>query len=203
MQLYKILQVRGILKPCRISILLLILLVVSIASSSFAQTTVNEPEDELESLIRELVRIRYPLLVKENLVDKVIENAKVHLGRPYKFRNPHGDIMDCSGFMVYVFSQEGIRLPRTSSQQFGATTQIPLSEVQKGDLLFFTGTNTSSRKIGHVSMVCDTSDGQIKMIHSSSRGIVIDNYPSGYYGKRFLYAGRVKQLDELISVSGK
>ena len=48
-------------------------------------------------------------------------------------------------------------------------------------------------------MVIDTTGGQIKMMHSSSRGIVIDSYPNSYYGKRFLHAGRIPELENLLS----
>jgi cell wall-associated NlpC family hydrolase len=77
--------------------------------------------------------------------------------------------MDCSGFVGYIYSLEGIKLPRTSRQMSSMTTRVPISQVQKGDLLFFSGTSASSRTVGHVSMVVDTTGGQIKMIHSSSR----------------------------------
>jgi len=131
----------------------------------------------------------------------VIENGRQYLGRPYKFRNPKGDIMDCSGFVGYIYSLEGVKLPRTSRQMSSMTARVPIAQVQKGDLLFFSGTSASSRTVGHVSMVVDTTGGQIKMIHSSSRGVVIDNYPTKYYAKRFMHAGRIPELNEMFTAA--
>ena len=191
---------RSVLIRCRISMLMLLFIFVAYLSPVYAEPSVTEPNsDEIEALILNIIRNRHPLLLKENLVDRVIENGRQYLGRPYKFRNPKGDIMDCSGFVGYIYSLEGIKLPRTSRQMSSMTTRVPIGQVQKGDLLFFSGTSASSRTVGHVSMVVDTTGGQIKMIHSSSRGVVIDNYPTGYYAKRFMHAGRIPELNEMFT----
>jgi cell wall-associated NlpC family hydrolase len=47
--------------------------------------------------------------------------------------------MDCSGFTSYVFAQVGIDLPRTSSEQRYAGTEVPWSQAQPGDLLWSPG----------------------------------------------------------------
>ena len=44
---------------------------------------------------------------------------------------------DCSGLVQWACAQAGISLPRTSGAQFGATTQIPLADIEPGDLLFY------------------------------------------------------------------
>jgi len=186
----------------RASALALLLLMVS----AFAPAYINAAEanadvDEIDLLIEGLLRERYPMLMQEQVVDRIVEFGRGYLGRPYKFRNPKGDIMDCSGFMQYIYSMEGIKLPRTSRQQSAFCSRVPLSDVRKGDLLFFTGSSASSQTVGHVSMVIEANGNTIKMMHSSSRGIVIDEYPSKYYAKRFLHAGRVPQLDSMIKTS--
>jgi len=179
-------------------------MLASFLTPAYMGASENEAgKDDLDMLIESLIRTHHPLLLKENLVDKVIENGRQYLGRPYKFRNPKGDIMDCSGFVGYIYSLEGVKLPRTSRQMSSMTIRVPISEVQKGDLLFFKGTSASSKTVGHVSMVVDTEGGQIKMMHSSSRGVVIDNYPSAYYGKRFLHAGRIPELNEMLTASAQ
>jgi len=195
---------RCVLSRCRISLLTLLFMLASFLTPAYMGASENEAgKDDLDMLIESLIRTHHPLLLKENLVDKVIENGRQYLGRPYKFRNPKGDIMDCSGFVGYIYSLEGVKLPRTSRQMSSMTIRVPISEVQKGDLLFFKGTSASSKTVGHVSMVVDTEGGQIKMMHSSSRGVVIDNYPSAYYGKRFLHAGRIPELNEMLTASAQ
>jgi len=193
---------RSVLIRCRISMLMLLFIFAAYLTPVYAEPSVAEPNaDEIEALILNIIRDRHPLLLKENLVDRVIENGRQYLGRPYKFRNPKGDIMDCSGFVGYIYSLEGVKLPRTSRQMSSMTARVPISQVQKGDLLFFSGTSASSRTVGHVSMVVDTTGGQIKMIHSSSRGVVIDNYPTKYYAKRFMHAGRIPELNEMFTAA--
>lgn len=195
---------RSVLVRCRISLLMLLFIFMGYLAPAYAQRNVIEASsDEIEALILNIIRERHPLLLKENLVERVIENGRQFLGRPYKFRNPKGDIMDCSGFVGYIYALEGVKLPRTSRQMSSMTIRVPISEVQVGDLLFFTGTSASSKTVGHVSMVIDTSGGQIRMMHSSRRGVVIDNYPSAYYGKRFMHAGRIPELNEMVTVVTK
>jgi hypothetical protein len=191
-----------ILNRLRASILALLILMVGTFSPAYVNAVEAAAEyDEIDVLIEGLLRNRYPMLMQDMLVDRVIDNGKQYLGRPYKFLNPQGNIMDCSGFMQYIYSLEGIKLPRTSRQQSAFCTQVSTSDIRKGDLLFFSGSSSKSKTVGHVSMVIDVNGGTLKMMHSSSRGIVIDEFPNKYYSKRFLHAGRIPQLESLIKTS--
>jgi hypothetical protein len=165
---------------------LLVLLILLIDSGNVVRST------ESDFYLREILAdMNYDSDVVQNLVN----SGKQYLGRPYRFRNVNGDIMDCSGFVGYLFSLQGIKLPRTSRDMGAALPHIPLGDVRVGDLLFFTGSNSHIRTVGHVSMVVETYDTGLKMIHSSSRGVVIDDFPTmSSYMKRFLFAGRVPQL---------
>lgn len=126
----------------------------------------------------------------------MVETSRQYLGRPYKFRNPNGAIMDCSAFVQYIYALHDVSIPRTSRTQGASSRRIPLSEAQPGDLMFFRGTSRNSSVIGHVSMVVENNGNGLKMIHSSSRGVVIDDYYSSpSYIRRFLYAGRMPQLE--------
>ncbi len=153
-------------------------------------------KDDIDILIETIICQKYPTLIKETLVDHMLDNGRQYLGRPYKFRNPRGEIMDCSNFVRYLYSMEGLTIPRTASQQAAFTTKIPLSEVQKGDLLFFKGRSLASSRVGHVGMVIEVNGDQVKMIHSSNRGIVIDDISMNYYKRRFIQAGRVAELQD-------
>lgn len=126
----------------------------------------------------------------------MVSTSRQYLGRAYKFRNSNGDIMDCSAFVQYVFALHDVRIPRTSRDQGASSKRISLSEAQPGDLMFFRGPSGDSNVIGHVSMVVENNGNGLKMIHSSSRGVVIDDYYSSpSYIRRFLYAGRMPQLE--------
>ncbi|MDZ4182657.1 MAG: C40 family peptidase, partial [Candidatus Cloacimonadaceae bacterium] len=163
------------------------------------QAVETEPDsDDIDMLIESLLRERAAFLFRDVVVSHIVDHGSEYLGKPYKFRNPLGNIMDCSGFVGYIYSLEGIRLPRTSRAISESIIKIPLSEVSVGDLLFFKGSSLKSKVVGHVGMVIENRDGKIKMMHSSRRGIIIDDYPNAYYSKRFLHAGRIPDLEKLL-----
>ena len=67
------------------------------------------------------------------------------------------------------------------------------SEVQPGDLLFFTGRASRSGRVGHVAIAVDADpvSGEITFIHAARSGIKIDRISAPYYASRFLGARRV------------
>ncbi len=137
-----------------------------------------------------------PLTAKDTIneyVDQVITYAKKFLGTPYHYGGATPSGFDCSGFINYVMGYYGIKLSRSAPgiAEFGKT--VRLSEIQPGDLMFFKGRNASSTSVGHVAMVVEVNNGQIKFIHSStSRGVVIDTFNDNkYYIPRFIKAKRL------------
>lgn len=102
--------------------------------------------------------------------------------------------MDCSGMVYATFKIFDITLPRSSHEMTKATNEVKLSEVQKGDLLFFK--NSHNRKtINHVGIVTEiTDDGEVKFIHSStSSGVIISSMNEAYHSRTFVKAGRYNQ----------
>jgi cell wall-associated NlpC family hydrolase len=69
----------------------------------------------------------------------VVSVAMRYLGVPYVWGGSTPAGFDCSGFTSYVFAQVGIDLPRTSSEQRYAGTEVPWSQAQPGDLLWSPG----------------------------------------------------------------
>jgi cell wall-associated NlpC family hydrolase len=69
----------------------------------------------------------------------VVSVAMRYLGVPYLWGGSTPSGFDCSGFTSYVFAQVGINLPRTSSEQRYAGTEVPMSQAQPGDLLWSPG----------------------------------------------------------------
>lgn len=53
----------------------------------------------------------------------------------------HGDYLkigfDCSGLMVYAFAGAGIDLPHYSGYQYRSGERVPVSQMQRGDMLFW------------------------------------------------------------------
>ena len=67
-----------------------------------------------------------------------IQAAESQIGVPYVWGGETPGVgFDCSGLVQWSWAQAGVSLPRTSGAQFGATTQIPLADIEPGDLLFY------------------------------------------------------------------
>ncbi len=94
--------------------------------------------------------------------------------------------LDCSGYVCNVYGHFGIKLPRTSQQQYRYCTPIPREELQPGDLVFFI---TRGKQISHVGLCMSDSS----FIHSPGKGkMVREELLSGsYYSKRFYSGGRI------------
>jgi cell wall-associated NlpC family hydrolase len=58
---------------------------------------------------------------------------------PYGHGNHPNDSFSCDGYVQYVFSQNGINLPRGVSAQAATGTRISASEAKAGDLLIWPG----------------------------------------------------------------
>lgn len=130
----------------------------------------------------------------EALARRLTAEAIRHRGKRYRGGSSGPMTFDCSGFTSYVYSQIGIKLKRSSRDQYTMGTHVDKSDLRPGDLVFFKGSATA-RTISHVGIVysVDGKTGDFKFIHASpSRGIVIDDFGSmAYYIKRYVGARRI------------
>ena len=117
---------------------------------------------------------------------KLIEYAKQFLGVKYVYGGASPDGFDCSGFTYYVFKQFGYDLNRSSAAQINNGTEVSMSELQPGDLVFFSRGNYS---VGHVGIYI----GDGNFIHSTSPGDVVSITPMNmkYYAERYVGARRI------------
>lgn len=97
--------------------------------------------------------------------DAVLATARSQLGRPYRYAgNSPQQGFDCSGFVQWVFSKNGVRLPRSTNAQIRACRPVSKRELRAGDLVFFTPSFKTSEL--HVGIF----DGRGVFIHSPSPG---------------------------------
>ncbi len=125
--------------------------------------------------------------------ENLVSFAETLIGTPYKYAStdPHVGF-DCSGFITYVFNNYKIDVPRSSKDFKNKGIEIPLSQSKKGDLILFTGTDSTERIIGHMGIIISNTNG-IKFIHSSSgkaHGVVVTEL-NNYYQGRFVKVIRV------------
>lgn len=115
----------------------------------------------------------------------IITTAMRFIGYPYRYggSDPQSGF-DCSGFVQYIFSLNGIKLPRTASQQ--SAIGVKVTNPIGGDLVFFVTDHSGS--IGHVGIYI----GNNAFIHASrSKGVTITSLSDNWYSQRYAFACRV------------
>lgn len=110
-----------------------------------------------------------------------------------KLGTPYGEnMLDCSGFMRFIYGPFGINLPYFAREIAEKGREIPLSEAKPGDLIFFTGFNEYDKTPGHLGMITSVKGNMAEFIHaSSSRGITTNRNTDPYYKKRYLFVRRI------------
>jgi len=107
-------------------------------------------------------------------------------GAPYKNGGHDPAGFDCSGFVEYVFAQHGVHMPRKVSDQFHEGKNVQPSQLQAGDLVFFT---TVAPGASHVGIAI----GGDEFIHapSSTGEVRVERISASYWSTRFVGARRV------------
>lgn len=122
--------------------------------------------------------------------DSLIAYAQTLKGVPYHYGGTSMKGFDCSGFVYYVFKNFKQSVPRTSSSYADFGDRVSLGECLPGDIIVFTGTNSSIRKPGHLGIIIKNNQGIIDFIHASSSkknyGVTVTRYNGSGYEKRYL-----------------
>ncbi|MBX6395224.1 MAG: C40 family peptidase [Alicyclobacillaceae bacterium] len=121
----------------------------------------------------------------ENAKSEIVATAKKYVGSPYAWGGTTPSGFDCSGFVQYVFAQNGIDLPRTASEMYEVGTPVT-DDLQPGDLVFFT---TYAPGASHVGIYLG-SDQFISA--TSSSGVQIVSMDNPYWASRYLGAKRIE-----------
>jgi cell wall-associated NlpC family hydrolase len=124
-------------------------------------------------------------LVGSMVTEGVVSTAMHLLGTRYRNGGSDPDGFDCSGFVQYVFAQQGVLMPRTVEEQAHYGLRVE-DELRAGDLVFF---HTSGRGPSHVGIALDNT----RFVHApSSRGEVrIEPLARPYWADRFVEARRL------------
>jgi lipoprotein Spr len=160
-------------------------------SAAKSQTTVPV---QYQELVKKLMKQAPANSINESQnfesPNRLLEFAKSMLGIRYRSASSSPSKgFDCSGFVNYVFSNFGFKVPR-SSRDFATSGEAKkLEDAKIGDVIVFTGTNSRSRTPGHVGIIYAIDGDEVKFIHSSSggaKGVTISSLDEGFYKKRFL-----------------
>jgi len=105
----------------------------------------------------------------------VVGIAMQYLGIPYRWGGSSPSGFDCSGFVMYVYSQVGVSLPHNAAMQYGYGSAVSRSELQPGDLVFFNGLGHNGIYIGGGQFIHSPHTGDVVKI-SSMTGWYADTY---------------------------
>lgn len=70
-------------------------------------------------------------------VETAIAFAKAQLGEPYKWGGAGPSSWDCSGLTMRAWQAAGVNLPHYAGAQYAQTKPVPISKIQRGDLLYW------------------------------------------------------------------
>lgn len=127
--------------------------------------------------------------------ENVVQTALQYLGASYRLGTNGPTVFDCSGFTSYVYGKQNVSILRTSRSQYTQGTPIArISDLKKGDLVFFGGRG-NARSVGHVGIVkdVDPSGNNFSFVHASIKGVKVSNSSEAYYSRRYIGARRIVQ----------
>jgi len=121
----------------------------------------------------------------DNTGTKMIQEAFKYVGGKYVYGgNSLTTGVDCSGYVQQISKIYGITTPRTSSSQYASSAKVSYSNLQPGDLVFFSSSSDST-KVTHVAFYVGRINGQDDMIvhaANSNDGIIISKMRSNIVG---------------------
>ncbi|MED5044793.1 NlpC/P60 family protein, partial [Geobacillus stearothermophilus] len=119
---------------------------------------------------------------KLDVIELVADAAEL-LGTPYVWGGDAPEEgFDCSGFIFYLFQQQGVPIPRTVALMWNAGASVSAPEV--GDIVFFA---TTTNGPSHAGIYI----GNGQFIHSgASTGVTTSRLDQPYWKQRYLGAKR-------------
>lgn len=138
--------------------------------------------------------------ISDPMARDLVSEAGNWIGTQYVYGGSSRAGTDCSGLVMSVYHDVcGLKIPRTTRDQVKYCTQVARNKLRPGDLIFF-GNGGSPENVSHVGMYV----GNGRMIHaSSSRGVIISGFESGYWADRYATGARVEAAPGAYASLGK
>jgi cell wall-associated NlpC family hydrolase len=119
---------------------------------------------------------------KEASAQEVVFHAETFL--PNGAYHHLGKKLDCSGFVRAVYRKSGMKIPRSSKEQYEFSK--PTTLLERGNLIFF---SFGGKHIDHVAIYL----GDSAIVHSPGAGkaVKIDTLSKPYYQNRIVAFGKI------------
>jgi len=110
--------------------------------------------------------------------------ATRQLGVPYRYGGSSTRGFDCSGLVQFAWSRAGVKIPRTTSEQWKTMSPVRGNDLKIGDLLFF----RIDGRISHVGLYL----GKGRFVHApaTGRSVSVATLDKGFYKQTFVGATR-------------
>ena len=134
-------------------------------------TDTLKEEEVISNVMEEVIYETVPVVINDvnySVAQSLIEYAKGFVGYPYVYGgNSLTNGTDCSGFTKLIYAQFGIDLPRIAYDQLYVGVEVPIEQIQIGDLVL----SGYGGQTHHVAIYI----GNNQIIHAlnSDAGIVI------------------------------
>lgn len=116
-----------------------------------------------------------PVSAAGDAAQVAVRAALSQQGKPYVYGAAGPSAYDCSGLVLWAYARAGISLPHNAAAQYGYGTHVPPSQLQPGDIVFF----SEGGSIGHNG------------IYVGGGEMVDANHTGGWVGVRPLYSGLI------------
>ena len=129
---------------------------------------------------------RAQLKASDTTASKAADTAVSMLGKPYKYGGNTPAGFDCSGLVHYSYSRVGVDVSRDTRTLRAQTNPTRVSDLRRGDLLFF---DQEGQKSSHVGIFI----GDGRFVHAPSTGgkVRTEKLDAKYWQKHFVEARRV------------
>ncbi|MES2268599.1 MAG: NlpC/P60 family protein [Bacteroidota bacterium] len=119
--------------------------------------------------------------------EELLSFANTLKGIPYKYASiDPAEGFDCSGFITFVFNHFKIAVPRRSVDFTNIRKAINIKDAKTGDLILFTGTDSTVRVVGHMGIIIKSPGKELTFIHSTSgkaNGVTETPFNTYYQGR--------------------
>lgn len=162
-------------------------LLVADSSDSLKIDTLKAGHNNLDTVLQKSLPLPAGSIdTKGATPQQIVAFAKTLIGVPYLYGSTDpAKGFDCSGFITYVFKNFDVVVPRSSIDFTAVGQEVSALEAKEGDLVLFTGTDSSEHFVGHMGIVVENRD-TLRFIHSTSgkqHGVTITPLNKYYQGR--------------------